>query len=290
MSNTINKWNISYRVWHLPHEGDSENLYEDSFSPKFAYQHHSYTDTVRFAVSDGVSGAYFSRVWADFLTLAFIKYGKSFFYTNEILDLAEAWNQEELKKARGKYFDDEEILERLEYKIHNIGGAATFNGLELKLDESKWESFSIGDSCVFQIRNGDIICQNPPLSHDDFGFFPEQIATLSPTSENWSPIITNAEFQNGDIFILATDAVSAWLVTSHDNYDTKHKVHDTLSISSNKDFKDFIARERKLQRMDDDDVTLSIVQITKPREISNICSTCRCLCCPNLSGPRHITW
>lgn len=282
---------VSYKCWHLPHMGDSESFYEDSYHPKIGFHQIQSNGSMRFAVADGVSGAYFSGGWASQLTALFGKSGKTAFYNVDTLKAeAKKWVQDELEKAEIYYFDEPDEVKDIAEQIQTEGGAATVHGLELNITDEElfWDSFSIGDSCMFHIRNGEIISQSPKLSYDEFGYSPEQISTLYPEEEYWNSITASGTFQIGDVFLLATDAFSSWLITPHDSYPVSQKIQDVISLESQQAFNVLISQEREAKRMEDDDVTLSLIKVTRPRELMSGCMSCKRMNCSRL--PLRRVW
>lgn len=264
MNLEIDRRKVTYRVWHLPHEGDAESLYEDNYHPKLSYWRRTSSGKIRFAVADGVSGAYFSGGWASLLTLVFQRGGAPLFTNENLQKLAEIWKEEEISKLQNSSTRKESIRKLLEKKIHQVGGSSTINGVELDLDTETWNGFSIGDSCMFQIRNLEIVNQNPQIDFTEFGYQPEQILTVNP--RNWRAETNSDSFKNGDMFLLSTDAFARWLLTPHEDYSTEEKIREVNAILSHEEFVKFITRERRERRMEDDDVTVSIITITGEKQ------------------------
>jgi len=267
MSKKISSF-LFYQVWHLPHAGDSEKMYEDSYFPEGLFSEFLSRRLFRFAVADGVSGAYFSGRWAKLLTNTFVRDGSQFIENNDYLQqLASDWEREEEKRlTESKY--DEKIQEYLFNKIHDTGGAATFNGLQIIAKSAEWSSIAVGDACFFQIRDHKIISQNPSLNAEEFNDWPDQISTLP--NVDFHPHITRSygTYLIGDCFFLATDSLACWLVSSFPEFSFEDKIKRLLSINSSNDFLEFITKERDSGRLKDDDVTLSIIKLSPRRLFS----------------------
>ena len=99
------------------------------------------------------------------------------------------------------------------------GAYSTFLGLTLDLENSKWTAESIGDSCLFIIRDGKLLQSFPLEKSFEFNSSPY---LLSSKEENNEFIENNIKNSNGtllvgDLLILATDALSHWFLKEIEN-------------------------------------------------------------------------
>ena len=256
----------SYDVWHLPRDQYHESEYEDGFAPDTSFRNKEMLVPSRFAVADGVTMAYFSGRWASMLTNAYVESGEKFLEKTSLETMARSWEEQEQAIVQSTYYPNMEIIQILDQKIHVIGGSATLNGLEINWCENTYTNFSIGDSLCFHIRDGKIISENPPLTCDDFGYAPKQISTNTfrykrTTSDDWNPDCFSGTFEPGDIFLLVTDAIGLWILRPHPEYSQEDKLKDLLSISSQDEFLEYMTKEREMDRVEGDDLTVSIIRV-----------------------------
>ena len=211
--------------------------------------------------------AYFSKLWADILASAYVRNSKSFIETEDIQYLSKYWRETEHDVLDILYAENPAMRMLNQRKLESRGGAATLCGLELNLLKMHWKTFAIGDSCLFHLQSTgkSWSCQqHPNIASDDFGVTPELISTFHESTHNWKAESASGDFKIGDQFILATDAISKWIVEEHEGYEQNEKLSDLLSITCYGEFDELITHERSLQRMDDDDVTVLVISITKP--------------------------
>jgi hypothetical protein len=167
----------------------------------------------RFAVADGASEGWQSRAWANRLSVSFVRHPPepATFpqwlaavrggYTPPDAPTAEtggSWYSE-LKQAQGSY--------------------ATLLGLELHPASGggmKWKAVAVGDSCLLVVRGGGIHQSFPVETRDGFSnrtpLVPSQTDAKCPEPE-W--LAGRAE--PGDLLILATDGLAAWLMARDDD-------------------------------------------------------------------------
>lgn len=83
----------------------------------------------------------------------------------------------------------------------------------MNLEEQTFESVSIGDCTLFQVRNNELICSFPITSFEDFGNTPSLFATNSKFQTDFSKSVKYLSGQaiSGDLLILASDALAMWL-------------------------------------------------------------------------------
>ena len=256
----------SYDVWYLPRDQYHESEYEDGFAPDTSFRNKEMLSPSRFAVADGVTMAYFSGRWASMLTKAYVESGENFLEKTSLETMARSWEEQEQSIVQSTYYPNMEIIQILDQKIHVIGGSATLNGLEINWEEKTYTSFSIGDSLCFHIRDGKIISENPPLTCDDFGYAPKQISTNTfrykrTSSDDWNPDYLSGAFELGDTFLLVTDAIALWLLRPHSEYSQEDKLKDLLFISSQEEFLEYMTQERNMDRIEGDDLTVSIIRV-----------------------------
>ena len=185
--------------------GNSRNEWEDSY----------HVDPVGglVAVSDGAGEGIFCRQWAALLTER---------YARELPDLRNAaayhsW----LESCRSAWLEmidypKTRITQRL--KIDNLGAAATFLGFRLEAIPTTpgayvWRAEAAGDSCLLWVRDAQLVATFPLTRGPQF----KQAPLLLRTKRIVQPLFAQASgtCRTGDLFLLATDAVSHWLIDEH---------------------------------------------------------------------------
>lgn len=221
--------------------------------------------TQRFAISDGVTNSFIPQVLSRILTNAFVSSGIAGFPP---LNLHELFTIE-----RGAYLnsldEDQRFLQEMveeEFK----DAAATFVGVEISDNLIKW--IVIGDSCLFILPdNGSLSCYCSNESHADnedkihvvFDSHPAQILSNGQTKGK----IVQGELEFAPYWIiLASDAMSAWIVEAYNN-----KCNPALllsEISDNEDFERFVDQEYKEGRLKSDDESVVLVRLNKQQGLN----------------------
>lgn len=268
--NTHFRYSVSYRIWKEPHKGDNISQYADGYSTPLPFTRTvPCTEKLRFSIADGASGFYFSKRWADALASSYIQNGEACLNQALLFGLSEQWKKRELAiiNERDERETRREIRRR---KLQNRGGAATMTGLEINFRTLDWRSVAVGDSCVFHLRKRQTdrweYTQNPELSADEFSNTPNLIQTHQ-YPDTIPTYRIRGKVNVGDIFLLGTDAISQWIVDNHSKLSFEEKIASLCNISTNEEFSQLISTERDEYRMCDDDVTISIITISKEHMI-----------------------
>src|SRR2546427_3485770 len=158
---------VSAQAFWSPKAGNQESEYEDAFWPERPLISRKNV-TFRFAVGDGATETSFSGIWAKQLVRAFCKgelEGKEF--PQRLSLLREKWHRIVSRKPMPWYAEE---------KIRS-GAFAAILGLVLNDssepgEDGKWNALAIGDSCVFQLREKELVASFPIQSSDQFNNSP----------------------------------------------------------------------------------------------------------------------
>ena len=198
---------VCTRVFHVPKHGNTEVEYEDAVYPERALARQ--VGKFRCAIADGASESAFAGLWAQLLVRSF---GKR---KMRLEQLRRLWESSVKTKPMPWY---------LEKKIKN-GAHAAFMGLSIRDRNGNgsgngngrsWRSVAVGDSCIFHIRDDELLAVGPVEKSELFDNSPFLIATkgkelIRRGAENVS--LMNGDWEPGDTFYLATDAMAQWLLS-----------------------------------------------------------------------------
>jgi hypothetical protein len=245
----------SVQVFSLPKHGNTTEEYEDA----------SAFSTHRFSVADGATESSFAERWAQALVKQFVGTPPKHIRVNPVpleewlVPLQQEWHRS-IPWDRLPWYAEE--------KARN-GAFSTFLGIEitpaptrfklLDLFRSRkgirWHALAVGDSCFFHIRNDALAKSFPFQKSEQFNSRPLLISS-NPKRNGpvWKSIQTcEGDCLNKDLFILATDALSQWILKEHE---AGRKPWNTLAqIKNQNDFVEFVDCQRK-NGMRNDDVTL----------------------------------
>jgi serine/threonine protein phosphatase PrpC len=222
----------------------------DSYEFKFIQDKVSYTENQKcFAVADGTTQSFRSEVWAEIVTNAFIN--------------TPALEPESLIKLFGK---SAEGFRNLDFKLSDNpakaslertklshGATATFIGAKLE-DNNQLSIVSLGDSNLFILRNNEL--QSFPFkSVDELDRNNHFLNTEKFLSNEVEPEFfqrTTVQLADGDLVILATDALSRLLLKDRSALDR------LLQIQDFDGFHNFCLDYWSKRELEEDDITALI--------------------------------
>jgi hypothetical protein len=239
------------RFW-LPKSDSSEAEYEDA----------SEAFESRFAISDGATESSFAREWARDLVHKFVRSPPEF--KDDSLDF-DSW-LEPIQRVWTERIEWDVLPWNAEQKA-NIGAFAAFVGIEFirECDDCKdntgfWRVIALGDSCLFLVRRDELFAF--PLAHTSQ--FKRKPPFLSSIHKNNREVlgelrICEGRCEDGDYFILATDALSFWFL--HKFEEGGRPWEELISLKAQDEFAHFIEELRSNKAIKDDDVTLLIFRV-----------------------------
>lgn len=193
------------RVLWAPRDGNSDDEYEDGFALD--------PEQGRAVVSDGASAGIFTRRWVETLM-------RHFLATN--LDLADAGAIHEWVSACRRDWREAirypDLHGLQQDKVDATGAAATFLAFALQRRDGRlrWRAAAVGDSCLFVVRDGQLVAAVPLCRAADFGFAPDLIPTLRRLCPKVRFVTAEGLGKLGDLYGLATDAMAQYLLRSHE--------------------------------------------------------------------------
>ena len=235
------------------------------------------SDKTRFAIADGVSNSYHPRPWAAILVQKWVE--------NPIFSADSDQWKEWLRKPRGAWgfwmaerYSDEGIAilnqNRAQAGFPPIdmsiigtnlgevlikGASATFLGAEVDTKQRIIRVGAVGDSCMLLIHPNSQSFNSFPLTDpSQFNDRPNQIPSSEYGIVGYKEI--SFSYQETDILVLATDAVSKWLMGG-----LQESFADTLAKVKSIDWENFpnlVKQERDNHRLAADDSTVMIISLS----------------------------
>lgn len=197
------KLSLSWRGVGVPKHGHADEEYEDAYAaaPRAG----------RFAVADGASESSFASLWARLLVDEFV--GRPPSPGDWLAPLRRRWAEE---------VDGRPLPWYAEAKRAD-GAFAAFLGLVLRggRDASgagRWRALAVGDCCLFQVRRDGLAAAFPVPHSSDFGNRPDLLGSRPPGKLAPRPrsLRSQGDWQMGDRFFLATDALAEWFLRRHE--------------------------------------------------------------------------
>ncbi|WP_239331942.1 hypothetical protein [Frankia sp. CiP3] len=201
----------------------------------------------RFAIADGASTSARPEVWSRLLVDSFVTEHADPLAPEILPHLRSRW-WGHVAKPNLPWYATAKLME---------GADSTFLGLLVDSAEGVYHAVSLGDSCLFHIRRQEILWVGPVDHADGFGRFPELVSSRAGAPRQ-QPTEFTTTYQDGDIFLLATDAVSAFLLKIYE----RHQRVPPLGtfVNSRERFARFVARHRHRGQLANDDTTLCVVR------------------------------
>lgn len=253
--------------------GNLPSEYEDDFFP-----YNYLIDIIppnpklkRYAIADGASTAYLSGLWARTLVEGLGLYSdeitnKNFFNLIQTLVLDKNWSPQLAEFIKNREDAGKPLSWYDEMALQN-GAASTLLEISFSCDENKkidqFSALAIGDSCLFQIRDDDLLTKFPLNSSADFDNSPLLICSNPKQNESLQEKIAYRENQSvitGDHFFLMTDALALWFFQEFEKGTKPWKIIGEMAVTTS-GFREWIGELREKKLMRNDDVTLMILQI-----------------------------
>ena len=193
---------LSFREYRLPRRGHRLDECEDASAGDPARG--------RFAVADGASESSFAALWAKLLVEDFVHAPESgTAWATGLAPLRQRWTstvaQEPAAPPLPWYLED-----RLRQ-----GAFATFLGLVVESAEGpdgpawRWDALAVGDSCLFQIREGGLVDAFPLARSLEFDNAPWLVGSRTSHSE----VLRRQGLGRADDRLwLMTDALAQWFL------------------------------------------------------------------------------
>jgi hypothetical protein len=156
-------------------------------------------------------------------------------------------------------------LKWFEENLMAKGSFSTLLGLSFENSTPEggyWVSYSVGDSCLFQLRQG-IIDVFPEMDSIGFGNSPALIAS-NPVynKELLSKVkMSSGVFLYGDIFYLMTDAVAKWFIAQLEEGKRPWHTLDAYLDYDREGLTMYLTSLRDMGILKNDDVTIARVKI-----------------------------
>ncbi|NEC86516.1 hypothetical protein [Streptomyces sp. SID12501] len=146
------------------------------------------------------------------------------------------------------------------------GAFATVLGAEIRatvLEDGTtrwfWYSFALGDSCLFQLRDGRLLDSFPLRTVEEFGITPQLLGSRNHDVRLVADRmrVAHGELLPGDELLLTTDALAAWLLSRETREaGGEAAAFPAFAAFDQQDFAEWVDDQRARARMRNDDVTL----------------------------------
>ena len=248
---------VQYGALQEPKPGSDANHCQDAFA---------YSDAFSVAaVCDGAGTAFESRRWARLLSEGFVEHLPFNGDASDPIDLL-GWTDSIAAQWSGEIpWDRLNVYEQLSARS---GSSATLVGLQLtpspqQAASGKWRCVALGDSCLFQIRQGKLFTALPLKRSADFTTRPRLLSTERSNNEQAISqfVPDTGDWREGDIFFLLTDAIAQWFLR-----EGERGAHPWAELTKLDEvsFPSFVQENRARDLMRGDDVTAFMIGLGVP--------------------------
>ena len=245
----------------LPRAGNRAEHYEDAFCPRRTGPRT--TPRLRLAVADGASEGMLSGLWAELLVRTWCR-SRRRALPDVVAAAMAGWDA-----AVEVYVEGREAAERpiewFERPGLERGAHATLLGVELvgSSGRGRWAASSLGDSCLFVVREDALVASFPVEKASAFGNAPKLVPTSSGQLER---VVAHGEhaqgsWRAGDVLFLTTDALAAWFLTAAEAGGSPWRPLCALEYDDAGSFASWAAGERARGALRNDDMTLVRVEV-----------------------------
>lgn len=210
----------------------------------------------RFALADGASESAYAGLWARLLVDGFVSASTPDLAARSLAALREDW---------ASRVDGKSVEWYVEAK-REAGSYATFLGLTLLTPEEdgkgRWQALAVGDSCLFHVRDGDLLASFPMTESQNFDSSPHLIGSRETAG---LPAVQQAHgrWRAGDWFLLMTDAFAHWFLRESEEGSTPWValVPSLGEYPMEELFEQEVTALRDAARLRNDDVTLIAIEV-----------------------------
>jgi hypothetical protein len=262
-----NNGSISWRSFSIVKNGNRDEENEDALFPRSIDKNVAIGRPSTFVMADGATQTSFSGLWANNLVQACSQ-----------TRLSEAGFWQCIESARETWqlsFKGKEIPWHAAEKIRQ-GAYCALIWLELQYsplfpgNPFSWKALAVGDCCLFIARHRNIYLSLPIQEPNEFAFPP----TLVPSNRDRLNSIkgkirtARGSLRQGDHIILASDALSAWIMKQSQSNNQVMSFLETRNIKDDHDFAGWINTLRSSGEMKNDDTSLLIIEVGEKNHAS----------------------
>jgi hypothetical protein len=236
----------------LQKDGNSAEEYEDAFAVD--QREMAPGLVLRLAIADGATETLFSGLWARLLADAYCN-GEltTLRFDASLASLQNEWSRQVGTNSETWYGE----------RKASLGASSTFLGLSVSQESGdskqrgEWRAIAVGDSCLFQIRDNNLIAAFPNTKSSQFDSRPFLLSSNPQGNMPLSDAMANhrGSWEAGDEFFLMTDAVAQWFLAAFEQ--GRSPWRDIRGHATTEDeFVRWISNTRKQGSLRNDDVTL----------------------------------
>lgn len=204
---------LVWKAFSLCKEGNREEENEDAVYPQLVNGSSLIADEFSCAMADGATTSSFSKLWATLLVKeSSLSHNLSMDFNHTINAARASWKSalpdKELPWPTAIKVRQGAFATLLWFHIWQKNGTFTTTALPA---EHGWAANVVGDTCLFQVVKGKFVSTFPFTQASEFSNTPQLISTNLAYTRSKSDSLSG-KWQKGDHFLIATDALSEWMI------------------------------------------------------------------------------
>jgi hypothetical protein len=245
-----------------PKKGGLPRENEDFF---FLHEAEIRRNQLSVAIADGASEGFMSKLWSKILTISYVNFDRTDLDIRQFTDFCIDIYDYQMVVYIQRRKERNNPLRWFEENLMNIGSFSTLLGVTFVNSSptgGHWKSYSVGDSCLFQLRD-ELIEVFPMMDSSAFGNSPDLISSNPAYNlELESRVkVKTGQFLFGDTFYLMTDAIAHWFVTQIEEEKMPWNTIDELLEADNDGLIEYIDHLQGENKLKNDDVTIARVNL-----------------------------
>ncbi len=204
---------LVWKAFSLCKQGNREEENEDAYYPQLVNGSSLIADQFSCAMSDGATSSSFSRLWANLLVKESGNSHNLSVDLNQTINAARAsWKaalpDNDLPWPTAIKVRQGAFATLMCFHIWQKNGASPLHTLP---PDHGWTANAVGDTCLFQVVKGKFISTFPFTQAKEFSNTPNLISTNVAYARSKAGSLSG-KWQRGDHFLIATDALSEWMI------------------------------------------------------------------------------
>lgn len=261
---------IHWDFFSLHKAGNAGSDYEDACWPSSSDE--ASGSCFRCAISDGATEASFSGLWARMLVEAYGTGKLTQHVSSE--ELEESVEPGILRELQHRWLEgvgNKPLPWYAEEKIR-YGAFSSLLGLHFceDLSAGRWSAIAVGDSCLFQLRDSQIITSFPLTQKEEFNSRPLLVPSDPVDNDRLPEYVRTARgsWKEDDSFLLMTDALAHWFIGAMGrSIDPWIAVQKLRAVDQARSFEEWVAQLRSSGELRNDDVTLLRIDMLADRYV-----------------------
>lgn len=246
----------------IPKKGSLPRENEDSFFP---HEVEIKRNHLSVAIADGASEGFLSKLWSKILTISYVYFDRTDLDMRQFTDFCIDIYNYQMDTYIQKRKERNNPLKWFEENLMIKGSFSTLLGVTFVNSSptgGRWKSYSVGDSCLFQLRDN-LIDVFPMMDSSNFGNSPDLISSNPAYNlELESKVkVKTGHFLFGDSFYLMTDAIANWFITQIAEEKRPWVTLDEFLEVDYDGLNEYINHLRGENRLKNDDVTIARVTL-----------------------------